>query len=978
MYINKREYEVAKQLGRVIHSKVYLLNFKLQRVAEISGVVLDGASFTNDATSDIRRTCSISIVPTDSSFDLLSGDMDEVADYYASNTKIWLDKYFQVFIGLEDKDNNNKIEYTNMGIYLIDNPTQAYSAEDNTLTINGVDMMSKLTGLRNGQLEGIPYQIPKDSDIQDVIISALNEAKIPKYNIPKPSFINSGNVDECPMEIDIGIGDTVYGLISKLAEINSNFQMYFDVNGVFNYNMIPSGHNEPIMVTDDIWNKVLISYAKSVDYENVKNVIEVYGKTADNGKTPTGYAWDNNPYSPFYVGYVKGYPDDPDYAWTADNYVDMLQHAPNVIRQVCNGGEYDNIQIIEGSSINLAQDRAEYELYLRCKLQDQIQVECVPLYWLDTNWLISITLPNKNRTGQEPEKYIIKSITTTLGTDSSQSITMMKYYPFYDFELENDDPNPIVQPIVEDDPIEDNPTPTEPTNPSNPSSGGNTSGTGGNTSSSNPSQGSGSNPSKGGNTNPSKDNPSPSPTNPSTGGNVNPTDPSTSGDSGNTDPKEKEEDDPTKKEDEPKEDPIVADSKCYGYTSGERFLMESLDKKLSFSTDKGLYGNAIIKLGEDGVDKIQSLTAKVSKPSGAFVTLFGCDLKEEDVLSDSEERTYVLDEHKSNIIGLQNNVSEKNSSYCTITITSFTTTDGVVHTSENANYEDDVNNPPKEKETPPVINEIDNIKCYGYTTGERFLMNMLNNQLRLSSYENGIKPSTKIDVGDMSKIHSINAKIYCQYADKINLFGNEINKRFLVNVEKEYKIHKGSNSIEIDYFNDNEGGISITITSFTTTDGVTHTLDNINYEDDVNNPPLPIKPAPVINEIDGVKCYGYTSGERFLMESLNNQLKFGRSDLTGENSPTSTIDLKDMSKIHSISAKIYCNYEDEINLFGNEINKRFLVGVEEEYKIHKDSHSIVMKALSNRNSGISITITSFTTTDGIVHTSDNINYEDDV
>jgi hypothetical protein len=376
MLINEREYEVAKQRERIIHSKVYILNQKLQRVAEISGVVLDGATFTNDATSDIRRTCSISIVPTDSSFDLLSGDSDEANEYYTPNAKIWLDKYFQIFIGIEDRTGD--VVYTNMGIYLVDQPSQAYSADNNILTINGVDMIAKLTGLRNGQLEGLPYQIHQGENIKDVMESILDEAKVTSYNIAKPTDLSSSNVDTTQGEVEIGMGDTVYGLITKLADINSTFQVYFDVNGIFNYNMIPSGYRDPIMVTDDIWKDVLISYNKAIDYENVKNVIEVYGKTNDAGNTPIGYAWDNNPYSPFYVGYTKGYPDNPDYSWTRENYVDMLAHAPNVIRQVCSGGEYDNIQWVEGSSVNLAQDRAEYELYLRCKLQDQIQVECVP------------------------------------------------------------------------------------------------------------------------------------------------------------------------------------------------------------------------------------------------------------------------------------------------------------------------------------------------------------------------------------------------------------------------------------------------------------------------------------------------------------------------------------------------------------------------------------------------------------------------
>ena len=76
---SQNEYNVAKQNGRIIHTKIFLLNYKLQKVDELSGVVLDGATFNIDATSDIRRTCSISLIPKDSSFDIKFGG------------KIWLD-----------------------------------------------------------------------------------------------------------------------------------------------------------------------------------------------------------------------------------------------------------------------------------------------------------------------------------------------------------------------------------------------------------------------------------------------------------------------------------------------------------------------------------------------------------------------------------------------------------------------------------------------------------------------------------------------------------------------------------------------------------------------------------------------------------------------------------------------------------------------------------------------------------------------
>ena len=126
---SQNEYNVAKQNGRIIHTKIFLLNYKLQKVDELSGVVLDGATFNIDATSDIRRTCSISLIPKDSSFDIKFGG------------KIWLDKYVQIFIGIEDIKNNNEVVYTNMGIYLINNPSHVYDATNNTITINGIDIM---------------------------------------------------------------------------------------------------------------------------------------------------------------------------------------------------------------------------------------------------------------------------------------------------------------------------------------------------------------------------------------------------------------------------------------------------------------------------------------------------------------------------------------------------------------------------------------------------------------------------------------------------------------------------------------------------------------------------------------------------------------------------------------------------------------------------------------------------------------------
>lgn len=379
------EIKVAKQRSRNLHVKINILNFNLQTVDEISGVALDGANFTIDATSDIRRTCSISIVPISSSYNIEFG------------SNIWIDKYVKIYVGIEDISNNNEIVYTNMGIYLINNPNRTYDAINNVLTINGLDIMSKLTGLRNGYLEGIEYQIKKNTSIKNSMISAIALGGFKKYSIATPS-----PTSVTPNAISISIGGTVFDLVSQLRDINASYQTFFDVNGKFIFNLIPSGKNEQIMVDDTIWSKNLISYSTDISFENVKNSIEVFGKTQSNGITPYGKSEDTNPSSPFYINGSAG-----------------------KIRMVLSGGEYDNI-----SSNSLAQQRANYELYLRCKLQDQIQIQCVPIYWLDVNWVVEITLPNKQGTPIK-DKYIIKRIDTNVGINGTQSITLMKYYPLY-------------------------------------------------------------------------------------------------------------------------------------------------------------------------------------------------------------------------------------------------------------------------------------------------------------------------------------------------------------------------------------------------------------------------------------------------------------------------------------------------------------------------------------------------------------------
>ena len=572
MVVSQDEYNVAKQQARELHAKINLLNFNFQTVDELSGVVLPSSTYSIDSTSDIRRTCNISLIPIDSSFDIAEGN------------KIWLDKYIQVYIGIKNIL-TDEIIYTNMGIYLVDNPTRVYDPTNNTMTIKGVDLMAKMTGLRNGNLEGIDYVIPSGYNVRKAIIAAISLAGFTKYSCVECPYT-------VPNQITIESGGTVYDILKKLQEITAEqYQMYFDVDGVFHYDKVPNGVNDQVVVDDDIWNAVLIDYSISNDFDNIKNHIEVYGKTHDIkyyggtatvsgsqiscsistlkklrkniklgftmpetftlGSNPTlkvtGYnstAFTAYPImndvgtthiasTQFVAGkyYVCKMILGDDYATLATsstvsnnvatlnstineydvtissitaytngmtftfktpstgcdvaynptirvNALDALEiQSPTLlendtsytvtvtiqsddtskmyfyfmgevnpsgvaeetnpespfyingtmgsVRLVLQGGDYDNIYTSE-----LAQIRANWELYNYCRLQDSITIDVIPLYWLDVNTLISITLPNKQGTSTT-EEYLVKQISTTLDITGTQSIQLMKFYPFY-------------------------------------------------------------------------------------------------------------------------------------------------------------------------------------------------------------------------------------------------------------------------------------------------------------------------------------------------------------------------------------------------------------------------------------------------------------------------------------------------------------------------------------------------------------------
>lgn len=564
-YITEQQYSIVKQPYRELYCKVNLLNYQFQIVDDISGVVLSD-TWTISATSDIRRTGTLVILP----------DNDEAYKIQAGS-KIFLDKYVQVYIGIKD-ETTDEIVYNNMGIYLINNPTHTFDSTNNSITLQLVDLMAKLTGLRNGNLAGYEYQLKEGQDVKEIIVAILAEVGFNNYNIE----IDEGDYQTIQFDMSVDGTATLYDILKTINENQYiNYQMYFDVDGIFHFNHIPSGKNAPVMVDDDIWRYAYISHEVTTNYEDLKNDIIVLGKTHTASKYSSDCALNNHTFTmssasvkreknhiklafttpenmtptvdgeQYYLNlnnygsyplrttlgslhfkmlpntyYVvrlqnfgreslsligaqntttytlkKALPLDDmgvtasdivgwyvsalakslneaitenakivsyneqnltitlsksintDKAWTGrlcymynpnttkTYWQFMGENQPRAeikdenpsspfyvngsvgdIRIVLSGGDYDNI-----STNELAMERAQWELYTRCRLNDNLSLTCLPIYWLDVNWLVNITLPTEN----EVKPFIIKEISISSGTTATQSITLVSYYDFY-------------------------------------------------------------------------------------------------------------------------------------------------------------------------------------------------------------------------------------------------------------------------------------------------------------------------------------------------------------------------------------------------------------------------------------------------------------------------------------------------------------------------------------------------------------------
>ena len=316
-----------------LHCRIFVMNRDEAVIGTIEGKT-SGGSLSLNGSSAIRRTGSLTIIADDSTYRIT-----DVRNLLAIDKLIEIEVGID---NLTTAYSATPILWFPLGHFVIGNASISYSSSGLTISLSLKDKMALLNGESGGTFntsiihspiytnetdeDGLPikanvrfrdliYSIMKDYSglpmekivIEDIDLRIKNivrwvgqdnvwikkEADGVKMYFNPPADPNSNSycygfnqdigyiwVDfTYPGELSTKAGDTIYALLDKIKNALGNYEFFFDVNGVFHFQMIKNYVNEGSAenwLTDAINDKYLLSNSATgkayYDFSNAKNV----------------------------------------------------------------------------------------------------------------------------------------------------------------------------------------------------------------------------------------------------------------------------------------------------------------------------------------------------------------------------------------------------------------------------------------------------------------------------------------------------------------------------------------------------------------------------------------------------------------------------------------------------------------------------------------------------------------------------------
>lgn len=303
MNITENDIAAIKAGSKTMYCRAEIVDTNYKTVSMLEGVITSG-NYSINSEADIRRTCNISMC--------LSNDSAGLSE------DIYFNHYVRMHIGYYCF-NTKEIKYYCMGVYSFDKESLRYDISSNEVSFTLLDLCSLMDsnhyGTDYGAETSVIYAVnpetgerisktSPDSVILKNIVNGLlddfeknntfkNDNRKINFKKRRIDDIGRNNQDEqgahqyeyewneLPYDLEFSSDS---GLIDKLKQIRDLYGVYeffFDVDGNFIFQKIPTTDYDMVILTDDIVQDLVISENSDTNIYDVKNVIEVWGKTVN-------------------------------------------------------------------------------------------------------------------------------------------------------------------------------------------------------------------------------------------------------------------------------------------------------------------------------------------------------------------------------------------------------------------------------------------------------------------------------------------------------------------------------------------------------------------------------------------------------------------------------------------------------------------------------------------------------------------------
>lgn len=262
--VTQKDIEILMQSDKVLFYKLELLNADMKILDLIEGNLISD-QLSIDSSSDVRRTYSCEMFVEDSTFNI------------SNDSKIWYGRRIRPYIGIKHIRSNEIVWYL-IGTFIFSEAGYSYDATNKTLSLTCLDLMALLNGNLGGNLDSYKRTILAGTSARSVIISLLNEVGINRYYIE--FNLNNHVLDDfdIPYDLVFSSGATIYQIVKEIVDLHSGTEIYFDIDGTFVINRIPTTYNEQVIINDEIIQPLLISEQFNVNFTEIYNDIEIFGR----------------------------------------------------------------------------------------------------------------------------------------------------------------------------------------------------------------------------------------------------------------------------------------------------------------------------------------------------------------------------------------------------------------------------------------------------------------------------------------------------------------------------------------------------------------------------------------------------------------------------------------------------------------------------------------------------------------------------